>query len=242
MNDNVLVACKYDNSYNFIINIHNIFIKNEYNQSLLYVACKYDSIKCVKTIIDFMIKNDISINNLLSKYFSPLHIACTLNNNNCINQLLRIKKININRNNFYDGTPLFISCRSGKYKCVKLLISIGANVNMLNYRLISPFHVAFQKNKKKCMNLLLDKIDLNYELRIAHIVKNLLFNDSYKKILIKKYNKYIYFIQNIITKKLVLNFLCVINSNTCNSPLTCFFSKNKGLRKYIGKKISLNLF
>lgn len=76
---------------------------------------------------------------------TPLHHACTLNDNELVELLLSVGA-NVNLPNLSRETPLFLACKENNINNVKSLIRAGANFNIADINGQTPLQYARQHN------------------------------------------------------------------------------------------------
>jgi len=96
---------------------------------------------------------------------TPLHIACCSKKGGSKAKVVAFlidKGVNVNAQNKYDSTPLFIAVSNGNYEATKLLLSAkGIRVNQTYQQSFTPLHVAVISQIPPLIELLLSHPDIN---------------------------------------------------------------------------------
>ncbi|VDI29599.1 Hypothetical predicted protein, partial [Mytilus galloprovincialis] len=95
--------------------------------------------------------------------WTPLHVACMMQNTNIVNLLLT-KHADINKITNTGATPLYLASFYGRKKIVEILISNRADINKCNLNRFSPLHIScYFGYKAICTTLLQTGSDKNCE-------------------------------------------------------------------------------
>lgn len=101
--------------------------KNEYGSTPLHIAAGYNSMDCLKLLLDA--GAEIKLKN--NKGNTSLHYAASNNSKECLELLLEAG-VKINAKNHYGNTSLhFAACYNSK-ECLQLLLEAGAEPNVRN--------------------------------------------------------------------------------------------------------------
>ena len=132
------------------------------NKTAIYFACKYKNEEAIKLLIS---KNaDINIKDHLNR--SPFYYACM----NCseyivetlISQVDNINEMVLNKKNQYISSPLHVVSQRGSVDLIDLLITHGANPNLMNAEGEIPFLFACKSSSFDAMTYYLKRgADIN---------------------------------------------------------------------------------
>lgn len=126
---------------------NNIFI------TPVHIAAYYNSLKCLKLLIESGAKYDYQL--------SPLHHAASGGSYECVKYLVLEKKVPVDQKSTtscplgWNWTPLQMACSNGHDECVEFLIQNKANVELEDPDLYRAIHRACLRNNPKCLELLL---------------------------------------------------------------------------------------
>ena len=125
--------------------------KNKDNTTALYHTASIGNLN----IIILLEKYGVNINPIDSK--PPITIAAMKNHINIVKYFLN-NSININQNNYFDFSPLYVSSQEGHFDIVELLLSKSwININDNNYRGYTPLYVAARNGHKNIVKLLISR-------------------------------------------------------------------------------------
>lgn len=112
--------------------------------TLLGVACSRGNMEAVELLLSH---KNINVNQLC-KGFSPLTVACGINNLPLVKKLLTSQGIDVNIKNLSTNLPaIFMACSSNDFKIVEALIKAGADMEMKDEEGQTPvFYIARNEN------------------------------------------------------------------------------------------------
>lgn len=187
------------------------------NNTILHDMCNLGFFKTVK----FLIKNNVVMDNVNSKYETPLYISAWCNRLNIMKLLIK-NGAKINIKNINNKTLLHVACEEGHYNIVKFLIKKKLNLNYHDNNYDTPLSLAYKNYHFKIVKLLinngahltnyekhlyfkqLEKIEKDFfitnqpnndletfNIVINHMLDNDLFNKNDLKYILKCLNKFI---------------------------------------------------
>ena len=105
-------------------------IRSRVLESDLYESLKIGNVSNVQILLDLK----VDVNALVNAMHSPIHVAAYFNQIAVLKLLLdRGASVDI-RDRFDGNTALHIAMANGHFKCARLLIYAGANLNVVNFR------------------------------------------------------------------------------------------------------------
>lgn len=161
----MLTSQNYD-AFQKILDLPGQSLAHDSKEILHYLVCNSEDERVLELASLFLNKEGISPNTESGSYWSPLHIACSKNDDNMV-KLLLDKGADVNRhcsalNGSPNGpTPLHVSAMNGNNKeIIELLINRGADCNIKDENERKAFDLALDAGHEKIAEILLDKTTL----------------------------------------------------------------------------------
>tara|TARA_B100001094_G_C18110541_1_gene760886 strand:- start:44 stop:1363 length:1320 start_codon:yes stop_codon:yes gene_type:complete len=93
------------------------------------------------------INSNIDFNDIDQNDYSPLSFAIIeIDNINIIKYLIEVIGVDVNKENRYGNSPLYIACLLNKSEAVDILIDNGADINKRNQTGYNPLKIAFMRD------------------------------------------------------------------------------------------------
>jgi ankyrin repeat protein len=144
------------------LNINNML--NESEEDPLSIACKKNYSKIVR-LLSTINGIDLNISNN-ERGWTPLWISCRYGKTDCVNELINIQWIEVNKVTRFGITALQIACSIGNIDCVKLLLTHHEiNVNIADNDGWTPLCSASWCGHTECVKLLVKHPEININLR-----------------------------------------------------------------------------
>ncbi|VUZ53240.1 unnamed protein product, partial [Hymenolepis diminuta] len=90
----------------------------------------------------------------------PIHLACEMNDAESLKELVRITHIDINAAGEFGGTVIHCCCRKNSTECLKIVLTMGADMFKADAIGKYPIHVAVSSGSIDCLRILLDHENL----------------------------------------------------------------------------------
>ncbi|KAM3185387.1 hypothetical protein ACTXT7_006469 [Hymenolepis weldensis] len=90
----------------------------------------------------------------------PIHLACEMNDVESLKELVRITHIDINAAGEFGGTVIHCCCRKNSAECLKIVLTMGADMFKADAIGKYPIHVAVLSGSIDCLRILLDHENL----------------------------------------------------------------------------------
>ena len=161
--ENIFYCCRTDNVVKLLEYINTegievvINLKDFDGWSLLHIAARWNSIKCLEILLDTA-RGAIDVNAKNNNEETPLYIASWYGSKECLEILLQNGGYKcINAKDIDGNTPLHDSVRNNSFECLEILLNVeGLDVNSKNRFGNTPLHYTALNNFKECMKALLD--------------------------------------------------------------------------------------
>ncbi|XP_063305195.1 ankyrin repeat and SOCS box protein 11 isoform X1 [Pelobates fuscus] len=115
----------------------------------LYNACICGSVACVTMLLEYRADPELE-----TQMVFPLHEAVIRGHRECAEVLIAYG-MDINKEVYNLGTPLYLACVHQRTDCAKKLLELGANVNSGKQR-DTPLHAAARKTSGEIVTFLID--------------------------------------------------------------------------------------
>ncbi|XP_041671649.1 ankyrin repeat and SOCS box protein 3 [Cheilinus undulatus] len=108
-----------------------------------------------KEVVELLISKGAEVNRThTASCWTCLHQAVFKGHSDIVRMLVRV--CNLEAQDDYKITPLFVAAQYGQQECLKILVNAGANVNAQAADLATPLLIASQEGKEACLEILLD--------------------------------------------------------------------------------------
>lgn len=187
-------------------------ITNNEDENVLQIGIKYNR----NEILEYLIENSISLNFVSSTGESFLQIAISFQNNYIINLILKKKCFVNNQEKEYGISALHQSLIQNNIKLSRILINIGADINLQDFYGNTPLiYIVNENNSNELIKFLISFDNLNYNLT------NIDGNTALHVALIKKIN-----IDKILLEKIISQTDLTIQNNYGKSCLQLLLENN----------------
>ncbi|KAL5108651.1 Transient receptor potential cation channel subfamily A member 1 [Taenia crassiceps] len=127
-------------------------IPNSQGQTPLHLAILEQQVAVLNHLI-LLGCNAESANN---RGAQPIHLACELNDVESLKELLRSARIDINAPGEFGGTVVHCCCRKNSIECLRIVLSLGADLFKADAIGKYPIHVAVSSGSLDCLKILLE--------------------------------------------------------------------------------------
>nr|CDS25939.1 transient receptor potential cation channel [Hymenolepis microstoma] len=95
-----------------------------------------------------------------SRNNQPIHVACEMNDAESLKELVRSAHVNINAAGEFGGTVIHCCCRNNSTECLKLVLTMGADMFKVDAIGRYPIHIAVSSGSMDCLRILFDHENL----------------------------------------------------------------------------------
>lgn len=142
-NDNIKIL---DLLFEYGMNPEKLYDFNYYGETPLHIMVRFDNVEMLESIID----RNIDIYTFNEYGHNLMHEAANYDSTDCIKELAKVNRYLIDSyTSHVKETPLHICCINGSIDSIKLLLKLGANMNVYNYNLLYPWKLLENQNYVK---------------------------------------------------------------------------------------------